>query len=89
MRILVLWPTIVVVISGSEDTSSPFKLHVILSGLSPDLILHVTCTNSPSLAVSSPNENGVIVGGTERKGDRLRINILIKKRDFQRVQINI
>jgi hypothetical protein len=34
-----------------------------LSGGSPRLILHVTLTRSP--ADNSPNENGVIAGGTE------------------------
>jgi hypothetical protein len=66
MRILVLDPIIVVVIAGSEATTSPFKLHDMVSGKSPRLTLQVNWTNSPSLTASRPKEKGEIIGISEK-----------------------
>ena len=65
IRMLVLVPIIVVVNVGSDEMTSPFKLHVIFSGSSPLLMEQVTCTNSPSLTTSRPKLNGTIFGGSE------------------------
>ena len=59
---LVLEPIIVVVMAGSDDMISPFKLQEMVNGMSPLLILHVTCTNSPSFTASSPKSKGAITG---------------------------
>ena len=67
MRMLVCKPIIVVVITGSDDIMSPFKLQVKESGLSPFATTHVSWVNSPWLTTSFPNEKGMISGGSAIK----------------------
>ena len=59
---LICLPIIVVVIVGSEDIRSPFKLQVMVSGISPLLMTHVSCARLPWSIVSNPNEKGTIFG---------------------------
>lgn len=47
--------------------ADPSKCHVMLSGESPLMARHDTCTMSPAFAAFSPNENGVMEGGTVTK----------------------
>ena len=56
-----------VVIEGSEETTSPFRNHVIVKGSSPRLTRQVSWAISPSFTVPSPNENGTISGGTGKE----------------------
>lgn len=65
IRRLVLVPTIVVVIVGSELMESPFRLQVIVMGSSPWDTLQVSCAKAPSSMTSDPNEKGTILGGSE------------------------
>ena len=62
----------VVVIAGSDDITSPFRLQVMDMGKSPLLTAQVSCANSPSFTISTPKEKGTIIGGS-KKG-----NVLIK-----------
>ena len=55
----------VVVRTGSELMISPLRLHVIDRGLSPLVTAHISCAESPWLTGCSPNENGMIVGGSK------------------------
>ena len=65
---MLVWvPNIVVVRTGSELMMSPFKLHVIDKGLSPLLIAHISCADSPWLTGWSPKEKGTICGGSVNK----------------------
>lgn len=70
IRMLVLVPIIVVVRDGSEETTSPFRLHVIFSGSSPLLMEHVTWAYSPSLTTLLPKLKGTISGGSKIKGKK-------------------
>ena len=54
----------VVVNTGSELIMSPFRLQVIDRGLSPLVTAHMSCAESPWFTGYSPNENGIIVGGS-------------------------
>ena len=67
MRMLVWVPSMVVVRVGSELIMSPFRLQVILRGLSPFDTTQVNCANSPWLTTSSPNEKGMIFGFSANK----------------------
>ena len=67
MRMLVCKPIMVVVITGSDDMVSPFKLQVKDSGLSPLATTQVSWVNSPWLTTSFPKENGMISGGSAIK----------------------
>ena len=64
---LVLVPTIVVVMDGSELISSPFKFQVIVIGSSPCEMEQASWAKAPSSTTSEPNENGTILGGSERE----------------------
>lgn len=44
-----------------------FNVHITLIGKSPPDIVHVTDTGSSKFIGSSPNENGVIFGGTNNE----------------------
>ena len=55
----------VVVRTGSELMISPLRLHVIDRGLSPLVTAHISCAESPWLTGCSPNENGMILGGSK------------------------
>ena len=57
----------VVVIVGSDDIRSPFRLHVIVMGMSPLLMTHVSCANFPWSIVSYPKEKGTISGFSVNK----------------------
>ena len=52
----------VVVRVGSELIMSPFRLQVIVRGLSPLEMAHISCAESPWLTGSSPKENATICG---------------------------
>ena len=65
MSILARVPNMLVVTEGSEETTSPFKNQVILSGSSPRFTRQVTWAISPSFTVPLPNEKGTISGGTK------------------------
>ena len=67
MRMLVWVPSIVVVRVGSEDTMSPFRLQVMERGLSPLVTAHISWAESPWFTGNSPNEKGVIVGGSRKR----------------------
>ena len=64
---LICLPIIVVVIVGSEDIKSPFKLQVIVKGMSPLLIRHVSCATLPWSIVSRPKEKGTMSGFSVNK----------------------
>ena len=64
---LICLPIIVVVIVGSEDIKSPFKLQVIVRGMSPLLMRHVSCATLPWSIVSRPKEKGTISGFSVNK----------------------
>ena len=57
----------VVVMVGSEDIRSPFRLHVIVSGMSPLLMTQVSCASFPWSIVSYPKEKGTISGFSVNK----------------------
>ena len=67
MSILVLLPNIVVDRSGSEDTTSPFKLHVIWIGSSPIETTHTSCAKEFSFTGLTPKVKGTITGGTKKE----------------------
>ena len=67
MRMLVCVPSMVVVRVGSELIMSPFRLQVIVRGLSPFDTTQVNCVNSPWLTTSFPNEKGIISGSSANK----------------------
>ena len=60
-------PSMVVVRVGSDDTMSPFRLQVIVRGLSPLVTTQVSCTNSPWLTPSLPTEKGTMTGFSANK----------------------
>ena len=66
-NMLACLPSMVVVIVGSDDIRSPFRLHVIVMGMSPLLMTHVSCANFPWSIVSYPNEKGTISGFSVNK----------------------
>ena len=57
----------VVVKVGSEFMISPFKLQVIVRGMSPLLIEQRSCANFPWSIVSNPKEKGTISGFSVNK----------------------
>ena len=57
----------VVVMTGSDDIMSPFRLQVMDIGMSPLVTEHVSWTNLPWLTESNPKENGTITGGSAMK----------------------
>ena len=67
---LICVPIMEVVKAGSEETTSPFRLQVIETGLSPLLILHIITEVSPSLTGASPNEKGTISGGSATRSSK-------------------
>jgi hypothetical protein len=62
---LVRVPIIEVVIAGSDEMTSPFRLQDTVKGSSPLLTLQVTWIKSPSFETSLPKVNGTIIGGSE------------------------
>ena len=64
---LICLPIIVVVIVGSEDIKSPFRLQVIVRGMSPLLMRQVSCATFPWSILSNPKENGTISGFSVNK----------------------
>jgi hypothetical protein len=64
VRMLAWLPSIVVVRAGSEEITSPLRLHVSDTGLSPFFTKQVIIAVSPSLTASSPNVNGTISGAS-------------------------
>ena len=66
----------VVVRVGSELIMSPFKLQVIVRGLSPFDTTQVSCVNSPWLTTSFPNEKGIISGSSANKISQCLILLL-------------
>ena len=62
---LVLVPSIVVDIWGSEDITSPFRLQLIVIGSSPFITTQISCAKFPWSTVLTPKENGTICGGSE------------------------
>jgi hypothetical protein len=67
MSMLVLVPTMVVVMLGPELSSFPFKLQVMVNGMSPLDTTQVSWTKSPESTMSVPNENGAILGGSKTR----------------------
>ena len=68
MTSMLAWvPSMVVVRVGSDDTISPFRLQVIVRGLSPLVTTQVSCTNSPWLTPSLPTEKGTMTGFSANK----------------------
>ena len=65
MRMLVLVPIMEVVMEGSEEMTSPFKLQETVMGSSPRFTLHVTWIKSPSFEASAPKVKGTMTGGSE------------------------
>ena len=63
---LILSPIIVVVIVGSEDMISPFRLQVMDRGASPLDTRHVSWADFPSLTTLKPKENGTSSGGSAK-----------------------
>ena len=67
IRIEVLLPIAVVVIAGSDETTSPWSDHVILRGSSPRIIEQVIWAKLPSSTVSDAKLKGPIWGGSNKK----------------------
>ena len=65
INMLVLVPTIVVVMLGPEFSSWPFRLQVMVMGMSPLETTQVNCANSPESITGFPNVNGMICGGSK------------------------
>lgn len=59
-------PSLVVVISGLDENSLPWRLHVIVIGLSPFDTWQINWTLSP-VFISSSTENGTMCGNSEVK----------------------
>ena len=70
VSILVRWPSMVVVMSGPEFNSWPFRLHVMEMGMSPLDTTHINWAKSPESITGLPNVNGTILGGA-------KINVLL------------
>ena len=66
-NMLICLPIIVVDIVGSEDIKSPFRLQVMVSGMSPLLIRQVSWATLPWSIVSNPKEKGTILGFSVNK----------------------
>ena len=64
---LICLPIMVVDIVGSEDIKSPLRLQVIVRGMSPLLMRHVSWATLPWSIVSNPNEKGTILGFSVNK----------------------
>ena len=67
MSKLVLVPTIVVDMLGPEFSSWPFRLQVMVTGMSPRDTTHVSCAKSPESVTGFPKVNGMIWGGSTIK----------------------
>ena len=62
---LVRVPIMEVVIEGSDEMTSPFRLHETVMGSSPRFTLQVTWIKSPSFETSVPKVKGTMTGGSE------------------------
>ena len=61
---LARWPSMVVVMLGPEFNSVPFKLQVMVIGMSPCDTTHVNWAKTPVFTTGDPNENGTMTGGS-------------------------
>ena len=64
---LVCWPIMVVVMTGSDEMMSPFKLQVMDIGMSPVTTTQDSWAYCPWLTASSPKEKGTILGSSAIK----------------------
>ena len=69
----VLLPIAVVVIAGSEETTSPWRDHDILRGSSPRIIEHVIWAKLPSSTVSDAKLKGPICGGSGKNIEKVKM----------------